>query len=113
MQAVLSVDGLPTAPADAAALFHRRWLPQARAAIAALTGEDRALLIALPEADHTHAEWRLAMVRMLAREVAPARVNCAACGLDALERFAAFLADAPGVTGQYLPANFQYARLEP
>lgn len=110
MQAVLGISGLPRNPADAAAAFHADWLPLTRRRIAELTGDDRALLLVMPAADHTHAEWRLAAVRMLAREAAPVRVNCVGCDDPAaLEQFAAFLADAPGVTGQYLPANFQYA----
>lgn len=111
MQAVLAVTGLPPGPADAAAVFHAEWLPLARRRIAELAGEDRALLIALPAADHTHGEWRLAAARMLAREAAPVRVNCVGCDEPAmLERITEFLGAAPGVTGQYLPTNFQLAR---
>lgn len=111
MQVVLTVTNLPSGPADAAAAFHTEWLPLARRRIGGIAGDDRALLLALPEADHTHGEWRLAAVRMLAREAAPVRVNCAGCDDPAtLERIAEFLAAAPGVTGQYLPANFQFAR---
>lgn len=110
MQTVLVVVGLPSAPLEAAAAFHARWLPEARRRLGELAGEDRALLIALPPADHAHAEWRLAVTRMLAREAAPARVNCVGCDdPDALTKFSEYLAAAPGVTGQYLPTNFQYA----
>jgi hypothetical protein len=64
----------------------------------------------LPEADHTHGEWRLATARMLARELAPRRVNLVGCDTSALTQgFADYLAAAPGVTGQYLPANTQLA----
>lgn len=108
---MLRVIGLPPEPADAAAEFHAEWLGAARSRIAQLTGEDRSLLLHLPEEDHTHAEWRLAAVRMLAREAAPVRVNLIGCDHAAkVERFAAYLSQAPGITGQYLPANFQYAR---
>lgn len=111
VQAVLQVAELPALPNDASASFHARWLPQARAALTGVDGEDRALLIVLPEADHTHGEWRLAVTRMLAREAAPARVNIVACDTPAkLQMMADFLAAAPGVTGQYLPANMQLAR---
>lgn len=111
MQAVLLVSGLPAAPADAAAVFHAVWLDKAREEIASLRGEDGALLLVLPEADHTHAEWRLAVAAMLAREAAPVRVNLAGCNVaDAIAKFAEYLGRAPGVTGQYLPANFQLGR---
>lgn len=110
MQAVLLVTGLPTTPADAAAVFHAQWLPQARAVFATLEGEDRALLIVVPEADHTHGEWRLAAARMLAREAAPVRVNVVGCDAAAgSQAFADYLAAAPGVTGQYFSANSQLA----
>lgn len=110
MQAVLLVTGLPSPPADAAALFHARWMPQARAVFATLQGEDCALLIVAPEADHTHAEWRLAAARMLAREAAPVRVNIVGCDKAAEKQaFTDYLAAAPGITGQYLPANIQLA----
>lgn len=110
---MLPVTGLPPAPADAAAAFHADWLARARMKIAQVDGEDRALLLLLPEADHTHAEWRLAVAAMLAREAAPVRVNLVGCDdAAAAEKFALYLAAAPGVTGQYLPANFQLGREE-
>jgi hypothetical protein len=71
-----------------------------------------AVLIVVPEADHTHGEWRLAAARMLARMAAPARVNLIGCdAADDVAQFAAYLERAPGVTGQYLPANAQLAIL--
>lgn len=109
MQAILHVPALPPAPAEAAAEFHTQWVPQARAALAD-GSEDNALLIVMPEADHTHGEWRLAAVRMLARLAAPARVNLIGCdAADDIARFAKYLERAPGVTGQYLPTNAQLA----
>ena len=69
------------------------------------------MLIVVPEADHTHGEWRLAAARMLAREAAPVRVNIVGCDTSAdLQVIASYLAASPGVTGQYLPANTQLAR---
>lgn len=111
MQVLLQVTGLPSSPVDAAAVFCTQWLPLARERITRLSGEDRALLLALPEADHTHAEWRLAAVAMLAREAAPVRVNLVGCDdVQGVERVADYLGRAPGVTGQYLPSNFQLGR---
>ncbi len=111
MQAVLAIADLPPGPTDAAATFHAHWLDRARDQIRRLGGADRALLILLPEADHTHADWRLAAARTLAREAAPARVNLVGCNDAAkAEEFAAYLRMAPGVTGQYFPVNFQLGR---
>jgi hypothetical protein len=97
-QAVLRVEGLPGAPLDAAASFHQGWLPRARET---LSGAD--LLLVFAGADHTHRAWRLAAVQELAREAAPRRVN-GVVGDDqaAIDEAAAWLAQAPGVTGQLL-----------
>jgi hypothetical protein len=62
-----------------------------------------ALAIILPPAAHDHRDWRLALARDLAREAAPRRVNVVAGSPgEALEQTLRFLADAPGVTGQYM-----------
>lgn len=109
MQAVLRIPALPPVALDAAAEFHARWAPEAEAALAEAP-PDYALLIVMPEADHTHGEWRLAAIRMLARTAVPARVNLVGCDSpDGIARFAEYLEEAPGVTGQYLPANTQLA----
>lgn len=94
---VLVVEGLPAEPLAAAADFHARILPQIGTA-----QEDLALVF--PVADHTHRGWRLAAVQALARAHAPCRVNAlAGGGQEAVEAALAYLAAAPGVTGQVLP----------
>ena len=98
--AVVRIEGLPEAPLVAAAMFHGEWLPRA---VGALT-ED--LVLVFPPADHTHRAWRLAAVQGLARTAVPHRVNALASDDEAaIAAGIAFLAAAPGVTGQYLPLD--------
>lgn len=93
------VEGLPDDALAAAAAFHRDWLERIEEALAG--GED--VLILVPPADHTHREWRLAIVAGLARRHTPARANMVAGSTgEALSAAERFLASAPGVTGQYL-----------
>ena len=97
--AIYEVDGLPDAPLAAAAQFHARHVPLIE--LAAAAGE--ALTIAFPTADHTHHGWRLAAVQMLARALAPLRVNAVSGGSGAAVGAAAdYLARAPGLTGQLI-----------
>ena len=98
-QAVVRLDGLPADPLDAAAAFHAERLPQAHRALA----EADALALVFAAAGHEHRGWRLAAVQELAREAAPKRVNGVA-GADqtAIDQALAFLAAAPGMTGQLL-----------
>ena len=97
----LEIAALPEAAIDAAAAFMAFHVETARALLA--EPDCTALAIILPPASYDHRDWRLAMARDLAREAAPKRVNIVA-GLpgDAREETLHFLADAPGVTGQYL-----------
>lgn len=97
-QALVVAHGLPESPLDAALVFYDRLVPQIRAAAMA---DDCAVLF--DPADHTHQAWRLAAVQQLAREAAPARIN-AVVGSDEVQisEVLAFLAAAPGVTGQLL-----------
>ncbi len=101
MQRQLETGSLPEAPLDAATAFMAFHLEAARALLADPATD--ALAIILPPAGHDHRDWRLALARDLAREAAPGRVNIVAgapgAGRDQALRF---LADAPGVTGQYL-----------
>lgn len=92
-QAVLRVESLPADPQAAAAAFYAN--PPA-------TPDAGDLLLVFPPADPAHSGWRLAAVQDLARAAAPAaRVNAVIDGDDAaLARVLAYLADAPGVTGQ-------------
>ncbi|MCX9148196.1 Rossmann fold domain-containing protein [Erythrobacter sp. WG] len=101
MQRELAVDWLPESALDAAGAFMAFRLAAARAMLA--DAETTALAIVLPPAGHDHRDWRLALARDLAREAAPRRVNVVA-GPDGERRAATlrYLADAPGVTGQYL-----------
>ncbi|MBB4857371.1 hypothetical protein HNO88_000678 [Novosphingobium chloroacetimidivorans] len=100
--AVLRVGALPDEPLAAAARFHADILPRALAALAG--GEN--MVIVFDAADHTHRDWRLAIVRGLARQYAPLRVNAVAGGADdAIEAGLRYLAQAPGVTGQLLPVD--------
>jgi len=104
MQRQLAVDLLPDNPLDAAIAFHAFHLEGARALLA--EPNCTALAIILPPAPRDHRDWRRALARDLAREAAPRRVNVVS-GLRGEERetIIAFLQDAAGVTGQYLPCH--------
>ncbi|HEX5644313.1 MAG TPA: hypothetical protein VFX62_02225 [Erythrobacter sp.] len=103
-QVELRIDCLPEVPLDAAAEFHRDWLGRAREAIAT-PGAD-ALVIVLPVAAKDHDDWRRAIARDLARACAPRRVNILGGGdAAAIAAMLAYLGDAPGITGQYLPLH--------
>ncbi|MBO9497934.1 MAG: hypothetical protein J7496_02705 [Novosphingobium sp.] len=101
-QAVLRIAGLPVSALDAAAAFHRDHLPRVRAELA----RTDALALVFPEAPYDHAGWRRAAVADLAREAAPRRVN-GVTGEDesAITATLAWLAQAPGITGQLLPVQ--------
>ncbi len=95
---------LPDNPLDAAGAFMAFHLEAARAVLAA--PDCTALAIILLPAAHDHRDWRLALARDLAREAAPKRVNVVAGEASAGRAEALrFLADAPGVTGQYLACH--------
>lgn len=94
----IAVDGLPDDPLAAAGVFHQHWLPHVEDVLG--KGED--VMIVVPTADHTHGEWRLAIVAGLARKHTPHRVNMVAGQGEAVDATEAYLAAAPGITGQYL-----------
>ena len=94
----VTVADLPEAPLAASGAFHRDHLPEIERMMGA--GED--VMIALPPADHTHREWRLAIAAGLARKHTPRRINIVAGEGPAVDATAAYLAGAPGITGQYL-----------
>lgn len=101
MQRQLDVTLLPQAALDAQTAFMAFHLEAARARLA--DPETTALAIVLPPAPSDHRDWRLALARDLAREAAPKRVNIVSGATGtALTATLRFLADAPGVTGQYL-----------
>jgi hypothetical protein len=99
--ALLRVGALPEGALDAAAAFHAEVLPKARDT---LIGEDLTLVFgpAAPE----HRGWRLAAVQQLAREHAPLRVNALESDdEEAIAAAAAYVREAPGLTGQLLPLD--------
>ena len=96
----IEVDGLPEEPLAAADLFHQNWLDPIERALSG--GQD--VLVVLEAAGHEHGEWRRAVAAMLARKHAPRRVNVVGGEGENADRLAAYLAEAPGVTGQYLEA---------
>jgi hypothetical protein len=101
MMRQLEVGLLPDAALDAAAAFMALHLEAARALLA--EPYCTALAIILLPAPYDHRDWRLALARDLAREAAPGRVIVVAGAPgDARAAVLHFLADAPGVTGQYL-----------
>ena len=98
----LDISGLPDEPVAAAEVFYADWLARVREAL----DHAEAVVLVLPPADHTHRDWRLGAVRSLARQHAPKRVNMTAGSVaEAVDGIADYLASAPGVTGQYLPAH--------
>ena len=100
----LEVGLLPESALGAAGAFMAAHLEAARALLA--VPDVSALAIILPPAPRDHRDWRLALARDLAREAAPKRVNVVA-GSPGEARAATlrFLADARGVTGQYLSCD--------
>ena len=101
MMRQLEIGSLPDGALDAMGAFMASHLGAARALLA--EADCSALAIVLPPAAHDHKDWRRALARDLAREAAPGRVNVVAGAPGAaLSQTLRFLADAPGVTGQYL-----------
>ena len=94
----IAVDGLPDDPLAAAGVFHQHWL----AHVEDVLGKGEDVMIIVPSADHTHREWRLAIVAGLARKHTPRRVNMVAGDGEAVDATETYLANAPGITGQYL-----------
>lgn len=93
---LVRIAGLPDDPLEAARLFHADHASRLRDAGADLT-------LAFPAADHTHRGWRLAAVQMLARSLAPQRINAVSGGSEAaIAAAAAYLEQAPGLTGQLI-----------
>ena len=98
----------PADPVEAAELFYRdkaREVLEMLGPHSDLDALDAAVII-FPHADRTHCAWRLAVIQNLARRAAPRRVN-GVVGLDdkAIDSTIAYLASAPGVTGQLLEVD--------
>lgn len=92
---------LPAAALDAMEVFARDHLDAVRTLLA--DPDCTALTIILLPAPVDHRDWRRAVARDLARAATPKRVNfISGQPGDAREATLRFLADAPGVTGQYL-----------
>ena len=100
---VVRISSLPEAAINAAAEFHVKWLPEICAKLDAAKG---GLILVLSKTPYDHDDWRHAAVRDLARAYAPKRVMMVA-GTDdgAIADTLAYVADAPGVTGQYLKVD--------
>lgn len=104
MQQVQHIEELPEAPLEASEAFFADHLSRAKALISDKASS--ALAIIVPAAGPDHDDWRKGVVRDLARQYAPKRVNM--IGGDsaaAHEAMLAYLRNAPGVTGQYLAAH--------
>ena len=103
----LEVGPLPENPLAAAAEFHAEVLPRVLAMaddlwLAGLDPTSHVTLVFAP-ADHLHRAWREAAIQTIARECAPIRINAVASVDEAaLAAATAWLAGAPGVTGQFL-----------
>jgi len=104
LQVVLTVETLPAEPLAASAQFQANHLAEAERMLADEgTG---ALAICLPPGGTDHDDWRRTLARDLARSRAPKRVNViGGTGGAACEEALAYLADAPGITGQYIPLS--------
>ena len=101
-QTVLVIDDLPPGALDASARFHADHVPAVRTA----AGASDSVVLVLAPAPVDHTDWRRAAVRDLARALAPVRVNLVAAGSgEPLDATLAYLANAPGVTGHYLPLH--------
>jgi hypothetical protein len=96
---VLAINDLPLQPSQAAAYFYTQCL-------AKVEGGKGDIAITLPPAGRDHDDWRRALARDLGRENAPRRVNIIGGGDKAqLEEALAYLRNAHGITGQYLPLH--------
>ena len=115
-QGCLTSDAWSDNPADDALHFYTTIMPLARGI---LTGEVPPSVVNLEDpvdsivvvfgyGGHEHRDWQLAAMQTLAREVAPKRINGIVGGdsepetLDTIDEVAAWLAAAPGITGQLL-----------
>lgn len=102
MQQSVWIEDLPESALEATEVFHSAW----RERFETLLGKADDLAVILPGAPHDHLDWRKAAARDLARAHAPKRVNIVV-GDDrsAIAAALAYLAAAPGVTGQVLPVD--------
>lgn len=102
-QVILTVDDLPDDALGAASAFHAGHVAAVRNAAA---NGAASIVLVLPPAPIDQTDWRRAAVRDLARALAPVRVNMVAGHAGPrLEDTLAYLGNAPGVTGHYLPLH--------
>lgn len=98
----IAIDNLPGSALAASGYFYSHHL----AAIRQMLGQGDDAVLLLDAADHAHNDWRKAAIAGLAREYTPARINGISGGdCTAQDRAIEYLANAPGVTGQYLPLH--------
>ncbi len=98
--ALIRIAALPGDAMVASAEFHTKWLPVLRADLAS---SSLPCIVLFQPADHTHRGWRLAAIQGLAHEYAPLRVNAIESADEAaIAATEAYLASAPGLTGQLL-----------
>ena len=98
MSATLRLDPFPTGGAAAARLFYERDQGRIETALA----DTDMLTVIFPPAASDHDDWRRAAIRDLARAHTPSRINgVASDDAVAIAATHAYLADAPGVTGQF------------
>ena len=117
---LLRVGPLPDNPLAAAAAFHAEVLPRVLALLDAPPagegdhpqggGGGVHLTLVFAAAGYPHRAWREAAIQTIARECAPARINAVASAEEpAIAAAAAYIAAAPGLTGQYFPLDSQGA----
>ena len=100
---LLRVGPLPDDPLTAAAMFHAEVLPRL---LAVLDAGAQVLTLVFAPAGHPHRAWREAAIQTIARTRAPARINAIASDDEpAIAATQAFIAAAPGLTGQYFPLD--------
>ncbi len=100
-QSVLRISKLPDAALEAAGAFYTHVAGELQKAAEALP-EGGDMVVIFPPAAHDHIAWREAAVQDMARAAAPQRRFNAIVGTHEpdIDAVLAYLADAPGVTGQ-------------
>ena len=93
---------MPGDPLEAASTFYGHHVKPIEVGLSVLD----ILTVQLPAVPETHEQYLRAAMGALARKVAPRRINAISGNDDAaMERAAAWLASAPGITGQYFAVD--------
>ncbi len=101
---VIRIHDLPDLPLNAAHRFHAGYVGDIRDDLRGRPGQN--VVIVFEGAGKQHRGWQLAAVQDLAREAAPDRVNAVVGGDEqGIAQTLAWLAQAPGITGQLLPLD--------